>query len=111
MPGHGGCLDEDAGVYKRRDRAEVGLGKWEYLSHCWGGGDEEERMSAGMGWRVVRDGSVGGSCQWGKETEILRVPSSFVARLGFRPRIPTTDLRLITPLLHQPRHRPTYQGL
>ena len=26
-------------MYERRDRAEVGLGKREFLSHCWGGDD------------------------------------------------------------------------
>jgi len=45
---------------------------------------------------------------------VTRVGSitSFVARLGFRQQILTTDLRLISPLLHQPRrHRPTYRHL
>jgi hypothetical protein len=36
---HGGHLRENSGAYKRRDRAEVGLGKGEFLSHCWGDGD------------------------------------------------------------------------
>jgi hypothetical protein len=33
----GGLLHEDSGVYERRDRAEVGLGKGEFVSHRWGG--------------------------------------------------------------------------
>jgi len=28
MPGHGGRLHGGSWVYERRDRAEVGLGKW-----------------------------------------------------------------------------------
>ena len=36
---HGGHLHEDAAVYERRDRTEVGLGKREFLSHRWGIGD------------------------------------------------------------------------
>lgn len=46
-------------MYERRDRVEVGLGKWEFLSHRWGGrmiGEElevEERISADMGVTVV----------------------------------------------------------
>ena len=39
MLGRGGHLHEDAEVYERRDRTEVGLGKGEFLSHRWGNGD------------------------------------------------------------------------
>ena len=39
MLGYGGHLDEDAAVYERRDRTEVGLGKGELLSHRWGNGE------------------------------------------------------------------------
>jgi hypothetical protein len=35
MAGYGGRLHEDAGVFERRDRAEVALGKGEFLSHRW----------------------------------------------------------------------------
>ena len=35
----GGPLNEHSGVYERRDRAEAGLGKGEFLSHCRGYGD------------------------------------------------------------------------
>jgi hypothetical protein len=35
MLGHSGHLHEDAGVYERRDGAEVGLWKGEFLSHRW----------------------------------------------------------------------------
>ena len=35
----GGRLHENVELYERRGRAEVGLGKGEFLSHCWGYGD------------------------------------------------------------------------
>jgi len=125
-----GRLHEDN---KRRDRAEVLSGKREFLSHCWGL-NVEERMSAGWGWSVVLDSiryrfvsccsselaakcnlagaGVGSVVQVGVGLRrYLRVAFlSFVAQLGFRQRILTNDLRLISPLLHQPRrHRPTYR--
>ena len=50
----GGRLREDAGMYERRDRAKIGLGKGKFLSQPGGMVIEEEleveeRMSAGMG--------------------------------------------------------------
>ena len=49
-PERGGRLHEDAVVYERRDRAEVELRKWEFLTYARGRQNWRLRLEQVWGW-------------------------------------------------------------